>query len=215
MGLVFRLDPADPDRDAIAQAAAVLKQGGVAVFPTETVYGLGADLRNDAGIERVFRIKRRGHDLPLLIHCANQGQVGRYVADWPDSAEMLARVYWPGPLALVLWRSRAVPEAVTGVRSVGIRVVADRVAQELIDTLGAPIAGTSANLHGQIATSRFDQIRNEILDGADIALDIGQCGKDVASTVLDLTVDPPRVVRAGAVPVAGIEEVLRLKVTGH
>ncbi|MEO0078888.1 MAG: L-threonylcarbamoyladenylate synthase [candidate division WOR-3 bacterium] len=214
MGLVLHLNPDDPDRNAIAQAAVVLKRSGVAVFPTETVYGLGADLRSAAGIERVFRIKRRPPDLPLMIHCANQMQARFYLAEWSERAEMLARVYWPGPLALVLRRSDVVPGIVAGGKSVGIRVVADRVAQELIDELGAPIAGTSANRHGHPATSRFDRIEREVIDEVDVALDSGRCGEEVASTVLDLTVDPPRVVRAGVVPVAGIEEVLRLKVVG-
>ncbi len=216
MGVVFRLESSDPARESIREAAVVLRRGGTAVFPTETVYGLGADLRCEAGIERVFRLKRRGHDLPLLIHCANQRQVGCYVADWPRNAEMLARVFWPGPLALVLRRSRAVPDLVNaGKESVGIRVVADRVTQELIEELGGPMVGTSANLHGQAATSRFDQISSEILDAVDIALDVGQCGAGMASTVLDLTEDPPRIVRAGVVTAEQLEEVLRLKVAGH
>ena len=215
MGLVLKLDPDDPSHEAIVQAADVLRRGGTAVFPTETVYGLGADLRSELGIEGVFRLKRRGRDLPLLIHCSNVGQAIRYVSEWPESAEMLARAYLPGPLALVLRRGDVVPEAVSAGRdTVGIRVIADRVAQELIEVLGAPIAGTSANLHGQTATSRFDRLNSEFLAGVDVALDAERCGDDLASTVLDLTQDPPRVVRAGAVPVSGIEDVLRVRVAG-
>ncbi|MBM3322751.1 threonylcarbamoyl-AMP synthase [candidate division WOR-3 bacterium] len=215
MGVILKLDPRDPDLEAIRQAAAVLRQGGTVVFPTETVYGVGAALGSDSGIERVFRLKRRGYELPLLVHCASEVQTRRYAGDWPESARVLARAFWPGPLALVLRRSASVPDAIRAGDSVGLRVVADRVTQELIENLGEPIAGTSANLHGQAATSRFDQIRTEVVDAVDVALDVGQCGEEVASTVLDLTEDPPRVIRAGVVTVEQLEEVLRLRVAGH
>jgi L-threonylcarbamoyladenylate synthase len=211
VGLVLRLDPRDPDSSAVRQAAEVARQGGIVVFPTETVYGLGANLSSDPAIERVRCIKRRSRDLPLLVHCTSEKQARQYAADWPEYARLLARAFWPGPLALVVHRSTAAPDSVCAGRdTVGLRVVATRVTQELIDLLGAPLAGTSANLHGQPAAGRFDELRPGIVAASDVALDVGQCGPGVASTVLDIAAKPPRILRSGAVAVEQLEQVLRL-----
>jgi len=209
MALVLRLNPARLDLDVIGRAVDVLRQGGVAVFPTETVYGIGADIRLAAAARRVYELKQRSAEQPLMAHVADDEHLAGYVAEMPKLGQRLAGAFWPGPLALVLRRGEAVPdEVVSGGRTVGVRMVAHPVARALIRRLGAPLAGTSANRHGEPATSRFEHIDPELLAGADVALDCGTCGAGVASTVLDLTGDAPRLVRAGAVPVEEIEAVL-------
>ena len=209
MALVLRLNPVQPDPVSITRAADVLRQGGIAVFPTETVYGIGVDIRLAASARRVYGLKCRPAELPLMVHASDDEQLASYIAEMPEMGQRLARAFWPGPLALVLRRGKAVPdEAVSGGRTVGVRMVAHPVARSLIRWLGAPLAGTSANRHGEPATSRFECIDPELLAGADVALDCGTCGSEVASTVLDLTGDAPQLVRAGAVTVEEIEAVL-------
>ena len=133
-----------------------------------------------------------------MAHCSDESQVAGLVVGIPR--------FWPGPLALVFRADKSVPTEVTaGTGTIGVRMVAHAVGRRLITEFGRAIAGTSANISGERATSRFADVSPVLLDGADVALDAGVCGTDVASTVLDLTVDPPRLVRPGAVPVAAIE----------
>jgi L-threonylcarbamoyladenylate synthase len=197
-----------PDRDGIARAVAALHAGGVVVFPTETVYGVGADLLNEAAVARVFQLKQRDPGLPLMAHCADESQVRGLVCSVGPDAERLMERFWPGPLALVFRASRAVPTAVTGgSATLGIRMVAHRAARALIESFGRAIAGTSANVHGEPAPSRFDSVSRQLLEGVDAAIDAGGCGAGVASTVVDVSGGQPRLVRVGAVAVADIEAV--------
>jgi L-threonylcarbamoyladenylate synthase len=209
MLLVLKAEPPSYSSESITQAARILRNGGVAVFPTETVYGVGADIRCAEAVGRVFGLKKREPSQPLMAHCASPVQMLEYVADVPRWVQPLISRFWPGPLALILRSSERVPPVVTGgAQTIGIRMVGHPVVRDLLEELGAPIAGTSANLHGEPATSRFAEISPTLLDQVDVALDAGLCGKDVPSTVLDVTQRPPRVVRAGAVSVQDIEAVV-------
>ncbi len=209
MVVVLKVEPSSYSPDSIAQAARILRDGGVAVFPTETVYGIGADIRNTEAVRRVYGLKNREPSQPLMAHCASPVQLLEYVADVPAWVQPLMSRFWPGPLALVFRSSANVPAIVTGGRdTIGIRMVGHPVARDLIEELGAPIAGTSANLHGEPATSRFDLVSPSLLERVDVALDAGLCGRDVPSTVLDVAQRPPRVVRVGAVSVQDIEAVV-------
>jgi len=209
MVVVLKVEPSSYSPDSIAQAARILRDGGVAVFPTETVYGIGADIRNTEAVRRVYGLKNRELSQPLMAHCASSVQLLEYVADVPAWIQPLMSRFWPGPLALVFRSSATVPAIVTGGRdTIGIRMVGHPVARDLIEELGAPIAGTSANLHGEPATSRFDLVSPSLLERVDVALDAGLCGRDVPSTVLDVAQRPPRVVRVGAVSVQDIEAVV-------
>jgi L-threonylcarbamoyladenylate synthase len=209
MVVVLKAEPPSYSPDSIMQAARILRDGGVAVFPTETVYGVGADIRNPEAIGRVFAIKNREPSQPLMAHCASPVQMLDYVADVPQWVQPLMSRFWPGPLALIFRSSDRIPAVVTGGgRTIGVRVVGHPVVRDLLEELGAPIAGTSANLHGESATSRFDRVSPALLGRVDLALDAGLCGKDLPSTVLDVTVSPPRVVRVGAVSVQDIEAVV-------
>jgi L-threonylcarbamoyladenylate synthase len=209
MPLVLKAEPPSYPPESVTQAARILRDGGVAVFPTETVYGVGADIRCAEAVGRVFVFKGRELSQPLMAHCASPVQMLEYVAEVPRWVRPLISRFWPGPLALILRSSQKVPPVVTGgAQTIGIRMVGHPVARDLLEELGAPIAGTSANLHGGPATSRFAAISPTLLGKADVALDAGLCGKDVPSTVLDVTCEPPQLVRAGAVSVQDIELVI-------
>jgi len=207
-----RMVPISLDREGlarIAEGAALLAGGALVAFPTETVYGVGADIRDAKAVRRVFALKGREPSQPLMAHCASPVQMLGYVAAVPEWVQPLAGRFWPGPLALVFWRTDKVPDAAAGGgETIGIRMVGHPVARDLIEELGAPIAGTSANLTGEPATSRFAFVSPALLNQVDVALDAGLCGKDVPSTVLDVTCDPPRLVRLGAVSLHDIEAVV-------
>jgi len=217
MSLVLKAEPPSYSPESIAQAARILRDGGVAVFPTETVYGIGADIRKAEAVGRVFALKNRKPSQPLMVHCASPVQMVVYVAEVPEWVQPLISRFWPGPLAMIFRSTDKVPSAVTGGgRAVGIRMVEHPVARDLLEELGAPIAGTSANRHGESATSRFAAVNPSLLEQVDVAMDAGLCGNDVPSTVLDVTCAPPRLVRLGAVSVQAIEVVIgRVLVRTH
>ena len=209
MSLVLKAEPPSYSPESIRQAARILRSGGVAVFPTETVYGVGADIRNAEAAGRVFVLKNREPSQPLMVHCASPIQIVEYVAEVPEWVQPLIGRFWPGPLALVFQRTDKVPDVVAGGgQTIGIRMVGHPVACDLIEELGAPLAATSANLTGEPATSRFSTVNPALLEQVDVALDSGLCGKDTPSTVLDVTCRPPRVVRVGAVSIQAIEAVV-------
>jgi len=209
MPLVLKAEPPSYLPESITLAARILRDGGVAVFPTETVYGVGVDIRCAESIGRVFALKKREPSQPLMAHCASLVQMLEYVSEVPQWVQPLVSRFWPGPLALILQSSEKVPPVVTGGgRTIGIRMVRHPAARDLLEELGAPIAGTSANLHGEPATSLFAAVSPALLGQVDVALDAGLCGEDVPSTVLDVTCNPPRIVRVGAVSVQAIEAVV-------
>ncbi len=190
----------------------MLRDGGVVVFPTETVYGIGVDLFNVAAVRRLFEIKSRPLGMPLLAHCANEAQMRQLAASVGVAAERLIARYWPGPLALVFLADAAVPSVVTaGTRTIGIRMVAHPAARAMISSLGNAVAGTSANFHGQPATSQFAALDSQLLDRVDAVIDAGVCGDDVPSTVVDVTAELPRVIRRGAVSCDELAEIVKLR----
>ena len=209
MSLVLKAEPPSYSPASITQAARILRDGGVAVFPTETVYGVGVDIRRAESVGRVYALKKREPSQPLMAHCASPVQMFEYVAEVPQWVRPLVSRFWPGPLALIFQATDKVPPvAIGGGQTIGIRMVGHPVARDLLEELGAPIAGTSANLHGERAMSRFADVSPAVLEQVDVALDSGLCGKDVPSTVLDVTCNPPWVVRVGAVSVQDIEAVV-------
>lgn len=199
----------EPNSESAARAARLLESGGVVVFPTETVYGIGADIANPAAVGRVFAVKGRDSRLPLMAHCSSLDQLPGLVREVPVPARRLIHRFWPGPLALVLPRNPAVADVVVGgLETIGIRMVADSWTCLLIENLGRPLAGSSANRAGRPATGCFAELDPELLSEVDAAVDAGAAGSGQPSTVLDMTASPPRIVRRGAVPVAEIEAVL-------
>jgi L-threonylcarbamoyladenylate synthase len=199
---------------ACTEAAGCLRDGGIVVFPTETVYGVGVDIRRLDAARRLLAAKELDPGHPLMAHCSDTGQLARLVSDVSIPARRLIHRFWPGPLALVLHRLPSIPPEVTGGSGcLGIRMVADRFTAALISELGAPIAGTSANLHAAPAAGDFARLSRTLLDRVDIAIDSGPAGSGQASTVLDMTTAPPRLIRAGMVPVEEIEALLRAPIS--
>ena len=206
---VQKVVPAAPDDAAIHEAAAVLIAGGLVAFPTETVYGLGADALNASAVARIFAAKGRPADNPIIVHLADAAMLSEVVASVPARARLLISRCWPGPLTLVLPASPAVPKVTRGgLPTVAVRVPAHRVAIALIRAAGRPIAAPSANLSGRPSPTTAQHVLADLGDAIDLVLDAGPTPLGVESTVLDLTRRVPTVLRPGGVPLETLEEIL-------
>lgn len=203
---------------AVHEAAEALRAGQLVAFPTETVYGLGADALNPRAVERIFRAKGRPSSHPLIVHVASLAAAKALTAEWPDSAQALATAFWPGPLTLVLRRADSVPDAVTGGQgTVGLRWPAQPTAQALLAafaTVGSgAVAAPSANRFGGVSPTLAEHVQSSLegrLQEGDVILDDGSCDVGIESTIVDCTVDPPRVLRPGGLPREALSAVLRL-----
>lgn len=194
------------------RASLLLTRGGVVAFPTETVYGLGADAKNEGAVREVFRLKGRPADHPVIVHLPNAAQLNRWVKDIPDAAWRLAEAFWPGPLTLILTRQPWVGDVVTGAQAtVGVRVPAHPVALELLERFGSGVAAPSANRFGRISPTTAEHVRAEFGDAVPV-VDGGAARVGLESTILDLSSGVPRVLRPGAVSVGALEDVLQIPV---
>ncbi len=197
---VLIVNASAPDPACIERAAERLRAGGLVAFPTETVYGLGAHALDGDAVRRIFAAKGRPATDPLIVHISAFEDLGPLVTRLPPAAEALARRFWPGPLTLVLQRSRRVPLDVTaGGETVGVRVPAHPVAQALLRAAGIPVAAPSANLFSRPSPTRADHVLHDLDGRIDLLLDGGATDIGVESTVLDLTASTPVVLRPGAV----------------
>src|SRR5688500_47215 len=196
--------------ELIERAASLLRRGGLVAFPTETVYGLGADATNAAAIRRVFQVKGRPATNPLIVHVADESVARRYAREWPTAASKLAAEFWPGPLTLVLSKQPSIVLEVTaGLDTVGLRAPDHPLALELLRAFDGPVAGPSANRSSHVSPTTARHVRDEFPDDEiDLILDGGPCKVGIESTVLDLTSDPPRILRPGAVTREQIEAVI-------
>jgi len=193
----------------ISRAVHILRDGGLVAFATETVYGLGADATNPAAVRRIFAVKGRPITNPLIVHVADAAMARRYVRSWPESAERLAQMFWPGPLTLVLPKSDAIAAEVTAGRgTVGVRVPNHPMALELLRAFDTPIAAPSANRANHISPTSAEDVRAELGDAVDLILDGGRCAVGIESTVVDLTLNRPRILRPGGVIREQIEAVI-------
>lgn len=193
----------------VAYAVARLAAGGVVAIPTETVYGLAADARNVEAVGRVFAIKGRPADHPLIVHIGGAAQLSDWAKDIPAEAYTLARRFWPGPLTLVLKRLPDVPDVVTGGQdTVALRVPAHPLTLELLRRFGGGLAAPSANRFGRLSPTRPEHVVAELDGAVDLILDGGPCRVGLESTILDLTGDEPHLLRPGAVSLAALEAVL-------
>ncbi len=203
------IDRDDPDLAIIGQAADILRKGGLVAFPTETVYGLGADATNPEAVSRIFEAKGRPSNNPLIVHGHDVEAVRKAVSHWPISAEKLADRFWPGPLTLVLPRSAIIPDVVTGGRdTVGIRIPDSEVARVLLRRAGLLLAAPSANRSTGISPTRAEHVLKDLDHRIAMILDAGPTPVGIESTVLDLTTDPPAILRPGAITAAQIRHVL-------
>ena len=213
MGLPANSSSQDALPDDIAAAVRLLRSGGVVAVPTDTLYGLAASAFHVGAVERVYRIKGRSAAMALPLLLADPDDVALCAAEVPEMAVALASHFWPGPLTLVLRRSAAIPDAVTGgADTVALRVPDHPVPRALARALGAPITGTSANRTGGPAPTTAGAVCAELGGEVDQIIDAGECPGGVASTVLDLTGPTPVLVRAGAVTVSEIERVIGRRV---
>ena len=193
----------------IEQAAVTLRRGGLVAFPTETVYGLGADAENPDAVARIFAAKGRPANHPVIVHIGHAGQLERWAADIPSSAMLLAQSFWPGPLTLILKRNARVLDAVTGGQdTVGLRMPDHPVALALLIAFGGGVAAPSANRFGRISPTTALHVRDELGEAVDCILDGGPCRVGIESTILDLSGTHPQLLRPGAISTAAIENVL-------
>ena len=206
--------------DALARAAKQLKDGHLIAFPTETVYGLGADAQNESAVARIYKVKGRPQDHPLIVHIGDWQLMGEWAEEIPDYAIDLARAFWPGPMTLILKRSDLAKDFVTGNQNtVGIRVPNQTLALQLLNEFakigGKGIAAPSANRFGQVSPTTAEAVREEIgayLDESDSILDGGPCSVGVESTIIDCTGPNPKILRPGAITEADIKAVTGLDV---
>lgn len=206
--LILTGDEAD-DAPLIQQAAAIIRAGGLVAFPTETVYGLGADALNSEAVRRIFLAKERPAWDPLIVHVDTPEAIYRYTRDHSVLTEQLIRAFMPGPLTLVLPKREMISEVVTAGRdTVAIRIPSHPVAQALIRYSGAPIAAPSANKFGRPSPTTADHVLHDLNGEIEAVLDAGQTPMGVESTIVDLTTHPPTLLRPGGVPKEALEAIL-------
>ena len=195
------------DPEAIAEAAERIRQGGLVGFPTETVYGLGADASNDAAVALIFTAKGRPPEHPLIVHVASAAQVADYASEVPDFAARLMAAFWPGPLTLILPRRAGVAAAAAGGQnSIGLRCPAHPVALALLKACGTGLAGPSANRFGRVSPTTALHVQEELGDGL-MVLDGGPCAVGIESTIVDCTRGQPVLLRPGLLTRAQLEAV--------
>jgi len=208
--LVLKVDSQELDIEKVRLAADFIKQGGLVAFPTETVYGLGADALNGEAVLSLFRVKRRPLDNPPIVHICDVKDVYRLAEMVPFRAKALMERFWPGPLTLIFKRSEVVPDVtVAGLDTIAVRMPRHNVALALIRESGCPIAAPSANLAGKPSPTSAEHVLDDLGGRIDAVLDAGPTVVGVESTVLDLTVDPPQVLRPGGTPFEVLREALR------
>ncbi|MBE7048053.1 MAG: threonylcarbamoyl-AMP synthase [Ruminococcaceae bacterium] len=197
------------DLSVIDEAAALLAQGGLVAFPTETVYGLGANVLDEEAVRRIFQAKGRPQDNPLIVHVCNREMLCRVVKEIPQKADALIRAFWPGPLTIILEKSNWIPVSVTaGLATVAVRMPSHPAALRLIEKSGVPIAAPSANISGTPSTTRAAHVIADLTGKVDYIIDGGMCQVGLESTVIDLTGEEPQILRPGGVSFEELQEVL-------
>ncbi|MCA1818833.1 MAG: threonylcarbamoyl-AMP synthase [Halobacteriales archaeon] len=198
-----------PTPESLREAAWALRDGRLVVFPTETVYGLGANALDPAAVQRIFLAKGRPRDNPLIVHVANIDQARRLASSWPEAAEKLARAFWPGALTLVVPRADDVPDDVSaGLGSIAIRIPAHSVAQAILREAGIPVAAPSANRAGRPSPTRVQDARADLGEKVAVYIDGGPTEFGLESTVVGLLGKKPVLLRVGAIPRETVEEVV-------
>ena len=199
----------EKDKNAIEEAAAILRRGGLLGIPTETVYGLGADGLNEDAVRRIFLAKGRPQDNPLILHVPDAGWLERCCTDIPPAAYALAERFWPGPLTMILPRRDCVPLRTTGgLDTVGVRCPDHPVTRAIIAAADTPVAAPSGNTSGRPSPTCARHMMEDMMGKIDGILDGGDCAVGVESTIIDLTVQPPRLLRPGGLPLEELEAVL-------
>lgn len=205
-GSVIRVDLSEGMDKALKRAKDVLLSGGLVAYPTESFYGFGADATNDRAIQRLFLAKKRKPDRPLLILIPTADSLARYVNSVPPVARRLIGKFWPGGLTLIFEASPEISPLLTaGTGKIGIRLSSHPVATALARAIGKPITGTSANISGEPACPSAGEVLSSLQEKVDLVLDGGKTPGETGSTILDVTTDPPRILREGMVPLSEFE----------
>lgn len=200
MSRVMKIDVADPAERDIVEIAAVIKAGGVIVYPTETLYGIGANALSHDAVRRVVNAKQRPDDKPILVLVHEPESLDSMVEKVPDAAKILMKSFWPGPLTLVFPARAGMSEAVTkSAGTIGIRIPSSEFCRKLVAECGCPLTSTSANIAGRPTFPTIDEIKAELGDSIDLYVDAGRLPDSLPSTVIDVTVTPPVILRAGAI----------------
>ncbi len=211
---IIKISSRNPDERSIAAAVAVIKNGGLVAFPTETVYGLGANALDKQAVKKIFMAKKRPADNPLIVHIASYADIARLAHPLPSYAQKLIRKFWPGPLTLVLRKKRLVPDIVTaGGPTVAVRMPKHKVALALIKKAGTPIAAPSANLAGRPSATSASHVLEDFDDKIDLILDGGRTRIGLESTVLDVTQSKPIILRPGGITKEVLERVMGISFT--
>lgn len=190
--LIFKISEQNPDKKLLQQAAAVLKEGGIIAFPTETVYGIGCLLSYRKSIERIYSIKGRDFNKPLAVYLSNTDALRDEVKEISVSAEKLIQKFLPGALTIILHNKEGVPT--------GYRISPHKVLLSLLDLMTVPIVGTSANKSGEKDPVTAGEVIASLGDNLELIIDSGQCPERMPSTVVDCTVEPPKILREGKIP---------------
>jgi len=195
--------------EQIERAVKILKGGGLVAFPTETVYGLGADATQPAAVRKIFAAKGRPAGNPLIVHVADIATAQKFAGAWPESAAILSRNLWPGPLSLIVTKSAAIAsEVAAGGNTVALRVPDHPIALKLLAAFGGAVAAPSANRSTRVSPTTAAHVQQELGDSVDLILDGGACRVGIESTVLDLSAEKPRLLRPGAVSRETIERLI-------
>lgn len=210
---LLALIPSSVTAQSISQAVELLRQGALVAFPTETVYGLGADASNPKAVAKIFAAKGRPADHPLIVHIAGADSMQDWAASVPDAALRLAEHFWPGPLTIILNKKTSVPSAVTGGQdTVALRVPNNEVALRLLQAFGGGIAAPSANRFGRISPTQAAHVAEELGDSVACILDGGPCSVGVESTIIDLSDGTPAILRPGRITRSQLKAVLQTEI---
>lgn len=198
---IITVNPTDPDPNVISEAARVIKTGGVISFPTQYLYGLGADALNADAVNRVFGIKHRSYKKPILVLVKSLEDLERIVRSIPPVASRIMEKFWPGRITIIFEAKETLPVNLTaGTGKIGVRLPEHPVAAALVNSIGGPMTGTSANIAGNAGCSRISDLDPRIAEKLDLILDAGPLKGGIGSTVVDVTGEAPRILREGAVP---------------
>ena len=202
---IKKINPTHPEPEIIKEAATIIQRGGVVVFPTRCLYGLGADAMNPNAVERIIEIKQRPQDNPILVLIHSKKQLGKLVEKIPPNADVIMEGFWPGKVTLVFEARDILPGLLTAqTGKIGVRLPGHPAASALLRQVKGPVTGTSANLSGHPGCKRVADMDGQIVERADLVLDAGTLQGGVGSTVVDVTVEPPRILREGQVTTAQI-----------
>lgn len=205
----IKFNPENIDPALAREAGQILAAGGIVAFPTETVYGLGANALDETAVQKIFTAKGRPSDNPLIVHIADIKEVDALIAEIPEKAKLLMDAFWPGPISIIMQKSDKIPDCVSaGLKTVAVRMPSNPVAREIIRAAGVPIAAPSANTSGKPSPTEASHVREDMLGKIDMIADGGSCTVGLESTVIDMTSDIPTVLRPGGITLDMLESVL-------